>query len=199
MLGHQRADVVEVVEGRDQHLVGHRLRNPGAVGHRLGEVDQPRRRQRHLRLGRHAVIAAFELHDSVAAGEGAGGAHRVHVRLAARGDVAELLGAGDGADDLLGKLHRGGVVGEEGLPPGQLLENRLEHFRMAVPEQHRSGAEQVVDVFVARLVPDPRAAALADEDVRIEVAEAAARQHLAGALEPFGRGGCPVHGNLLQS
>jgi hypothetical protein len=156
MLGQQRADEVRVVEGRDQP-VAHGLGNAGAVGHGLGKLTSRVGARLICASARHAVIAALEFHDLVAPGEGAGEAHGVHVGLAAGRDVAHLLGAGHGAADFLGQFDAGRVVGEEGHAFRQLLEDGLQHFGMAVAEQHRAGADQVVDIFVAVLVPDPRA------------------------------------------
>jgi hypothetical protein len=61
-----------------------------------------------------------------------------------------------------------------------LLQHRLQHFRVAVAEQHRAGADQVVDILAPVLVPDAGALALADDDAGIEIAESAAGQHLGG-------------------
>ena len=134
----ERANVVRVVEWRDQDFGGDSGRNPGAVRHGSREVHGSLGRKRHLRLGAHAVIAAFELHDLVAACEGAGEPHGVHVRLAARGDVAEMLGARQGPADLFGELDAESIAGEEGLSPGQLLRHGLQNFRVAVAEDQRS-------------------------------------------------------------
>ena len=49
-------------------------------------------------------------------------------------------------------------------------------------EDHRSGTDQIVDEFIAVLVDDPRAAAFPNEEIRFEIAEAAGRQHGAGAV-----------------
>ena len=63
------------------------------------------------RAGRHqqvigvTVIAAGELDDEVAPGEGARHADRAHHRLGAGGDEAHLLGRGVGRDHALGELH----------------------------------------------------------------------------------------------
>ena len=62
---------------------------------------------------------------------------------------------------------------------------------MRVPDQHRPGAEQVIDVFLAVLVPDPAALALADDDLAREIAEGAARQDALRRLEDVVSRPCP--------
>src|SRR3989338_5352893 len=54
-----------------------------------------------------AVETALELQDLVALAEGPRHAQREERRLAARGGIAHLLGAGHGAADLLGQGHGG--------------------------------------------------------------------------------------------
>jgi hypothetical protein len=66
----------------------------------------------------------------------------------------------------------------------------LHHLRVAVAEQHRAGADQQVDIFLAVLVPDARALALADDDAGVEIAEPAAGQHGLRAGYPVGLGAC---------
>ena len=134
MFGQQRPDIVGIVEGGDQHLGGNACGNASAVGHGLREIHPAQGGQRHLCLGAHPVIAALEFHDLVAPGEGAGEAHGIHVSLAARGDIAQLLRTGHGAADLFGQFDAGGVVGEEGHAFGKLLIDRLQHFGVAMAQ-----------------------------------------------------------------
>jgi hypothetical protein len=53
MLGQQRADEVGVVEGRDQHLVAHALRDAGAVGHGVGKFTS--------RVGARLICASADM------------------------------------------------------------------------------------------------------------------------------------------
>src|SRR5688572_1584573 len=68
---------------------------------------------------------------------------------------------------------------------------------MRVADQHRSRAEQEVDILAAALIPDAAALALAQDDVAVHVAEGPARKdplrlgHDGGGLEGRWRG----HGN----
>ncbi len=123
------------------------------------------------------MIAALEFEDLVAPGEGARGAHRVEIGLAARRDEAHLLGARHRIDDRLGQFDAEPVVGEEGRAAGDLRLRRLGHLGVGMADQHRPGAEQVIDVFLALLVPHPAALPLADHDVGRKVAEGAAGQY----------------------
>src|SRR4051812_44404477 len=54
---------------------------------------------------------------------------------------------------------------------------------MRVADQHRPGAEQVIDVFLPILVPYPAALALADDNLAGEIPERAARQDALRGLE----------------
>ena len=54
---------------------------------------------------------------------------------------------------------------------------------MAVADEHRTRAQQEVDILVAADVPDASAATLADHDVAREVAETAGGQHALRQLE----------------
>ncbi len=173
---------LDVVEGRDQHLAAHGIGDAGAVGHRLGEIREPLRREGHQRPIGHAVVAALELHDLGLAAKGAGQAHGVEIRLGAGGEEAHLLDAGHRLDDRFGKPDAGLVVGEEGGAARDLREHRLGHRRVVVADEHRAGAEQVVDVVVARDIGDMPALAVADDDVIGEIAEAAAGHHAPGGF-----------------
>jgi hypothetical protein len=125
------------------------------------------------------VIAAFELQDLRLAGIGAGQADGVHVRLASRRDKAHLLAARHGIDDGLGQFDAFCIVGEKRHALGQLLQNRLHHFRMAMTQKHGPGADQVVYVFAAVLVPDAASLAPRDHDGGVEIAETRGGKDLA--------------------
>ena len=78
------------------------------------------------------MIAAFKLKNTVAAGKGASQAHGVHIRFTAGGNIAHLIGAGDGVNDLLGQLDPGAVVREEGQSFSHLLVNGFGNFCITV-------------------------------------------------------------------
>ena len=192
---------LQIVVGRDHHVLLDTARDTGAVGNGVGEVDQLLRGQRHQRLGRHAVVSAFELEDLVAAGEGAGEPHGVHIRLTAGGNVADLLGAGHVLDDLLGQRNPGAVVGEEGQPAPHLLGDGVGDFLVAVPEDHRARADQQVDELVAVLVPDAASLPAGEDHAGVKVAETGGGEHLSGARLPVGQPGgvCCAGGAVLMS
>ena len=136
----------------------------------------------------HAVEAALELHDLVAAAEGAGDAHGEGVGFGAGGDEAHLLGAGDGVDQFGGQPDAVFVVREEGEAAVELFAHRFDHVGVAVADEHRAGAEQEIDVFAAVDVGDAAGVAFADDEVAGEVAEAGGRQHTLGECADVG--GC---------
>ena len=181
---------LQIVVGRDHHVLLDTARDTGAVGNGVGEVDQLLRGQRHQRLGRHAVVSALELEDLVATGEGPGEPHGVHIRLASGRDVADLLGAGHVLDDLLGQRNPGAVVGEEGKPAPHLLGDGVGHFLVAVPEDHGAGADQQVDELVAVLVPDAASLPAGEYHAGVKVAKSGGGEHLGGARLPVGQSGC---------
>ena len=132
---------------------------PAESGDGPRKVAGPLGRERHQRVVAHAVIAALELQDLVALAEGARGAHGVEIGLGAGADEAHLVGAGHGVADRLGERDAVAVVAEEGRAERHLRLHRRRHLGMGVADEHRAGAQQEVDIFAARLVPD--AAALA--------------------------------------
>jgi hypothetical protein len=166
---------------------------PAESGTASGEVGEAARRQAHQPAVAHAVVAALELQDAVASAEGAGEAHGVHVRLGAGGHEAHLLRAGHRLHDGLGERDAVLVGGEEGEAAAELLAHRVQHLRVPVPQEHRPGAEQVVQVVAPRHVAHMRPEAFAQDHLRREVAEAAAGQDAAGALDEVG---FVVHGRV---
>ena len=68
---------------------------------------------------------------------------------------------------------------------------------MTVTKNHRAGADQIIDEFAAILVNDTRSMALADEDIRIEIAKATRRQYGAGAGGKIVHMGAGGHHGLL--
>ena len=123
------------------------------------------------------MIAALEFEDLVAPGVRARRPHRVEVGFRPAGDEAHLLCAGHRLDDRLGQLDALPVVGEEGGALLDLLLHRRGHLGMRVADQHRPGAEQEIDVFLAVLVPHPAGLALADHHLGGVIAEGAAGQY----------------------
>ena len=84
VLAHEARHRLEVVEGGDQHLVAQALGDAGGVRDRLGKVAGPLGRQAHQPVVAHAVIAALELEDLVAARVGARQPHGVERRPPSR-------------------------------------------------------------------------------------------------------------------
>jgi hypothetical protein len=156
---------------------------PGESGTACGEIAGAFRRQAHQAVVAHAVIAALELEDLVAAAERAGDAHGIGVRLGAAADEAHLLRAGHRIDDRRGQPDAVLVVGEERGAEWQLRLHRGNHLGMAVADEHRAGAQQEIDILVAADIPDAAAATLADDDIAGEVAETAGRQHALRQLD----------------
>ena len=107
-----------VVERRDDHLVAHAARDAGRIRHRLREVAGTFRCQAHQAVVAHAVIAALELQDLVAAAERAGDAHGVGVGLGAAADEAHLLGAGHRIDDGGGQRMPCSLLAKNVVPRG---------------------------------------------------------------------------------
>ena len=56
---------------------------------------------------------------------------------------------------------------------------------MAMTDQHRAGADQIVDIFIAAHVPNATAFAAADDDAGAFVAETARRQNLRRGFVQF--------------
>src|SRR5438046_8613576 len=100
-----------------------------------------------------------------------------------------LLAALDRAHQLLGQLDDRLVEEHVRRPVRELALDGPDDRRVGVAEQHRAGAEQVVDVPAARGVPEIRAAALAHDELEAGAtamtAENTAREHARGALDHF--------------
>ena len=129
------------------------------------------------------MIAALELQDLVALAEGARGAHGVEIGLGAGADEAHLVGAGYGVADRLGERDTVAVVAEEGRAERHLRLHRRRHVGMGVAHEHRTGAQEKVDILAARLVPDAAALAFLEDNLGRHVAEAAARQDSLGLFD----------------
>ena len=105
----------------------------------------------------------------------AGQSHRVHVGLAAGAQETQLVRTGNRIADNLSELDSRRIVREKRHAAFDLLVDRCDDLGMAVTQHHRTGADQVVDVFPALVVPDAAPLAVRDKDARIEIAEAAGR------------------------
>jgi hypothetical protein len=155
----------------------------------------------------------LEAHQDAAPGEGACEAHRRAHGLAAGVGEAHHLQAGHGVDDLARRLDLE-LVGEAegGAVLGDGVGHRQGDHGMAVAEDVRAQAEEVVDVLVAVHVAQARSRALGDERrIRLPAeldgagaAAGAAGDDLAGdPVELGGAGGVArvrgleVHGHLM--
>ena len=118
MFRQQSRDRVQIIEGRNQHLICDRARNACAVRHRLREIHALCRRKAHLGLRAHAVIAALEFQDFLMARIGARQTNSVHVCLATGGDKADLFATGHSRDNGLSQFDPFGVVCKKGHPLG---------------------------------------------------------------------------------
>ena len=166
-LGHHPAQAVGIVPGQDDQGVRQLKRHAGpgrdrarALGAGRDRVDVVRPVDRVL----PAVVVPLEPDDQPAAGVGAGEPDGGADHLAAGVGEAHHLDAGDGVDDLGGGLHLQ-LVGQPRAGPelGDGPGHRLGDDGVAVPEDHRAEAEQVIDVGVAVDVGDPGAGAAGDE------------------------------------
>ena len=183
----QGFDGVEVVERRDEDGLLNGLRNARRAGLRLRERRRARRREAHQRVVVHSVKAALELDDLVALAEGAGEFERVVGRLRPRADEPDLLGARDGLDDALRQFDGVGVLREERRSLRHRGARGLNDLRMRVAQNHRAGAEQIVNVLVAADVADARARSVARDEgmvvVEAQIAERPAGQRDGGPVE----------------
>ena len=92
------------------------------------------------------------------------------------------------------------VVGEEGGALGGHLLHDLDHLGMRMADDHRPGAQQIVDVLVAAHVPDVAGPPLGDDDLVRDVAEAAAGQDAPCGLDQLGFGlGALLFGHVASS
>src|SRR5438445_7062873 len=134
-----------------------------------------------------AVEAALELHDLVAPAEGARHAEREERRLRPARRVPHLLGARDRPHHLLRQLDRGLVEQHVRRAAPYLALDRLDDGGMGVAEEHRAGAEEVVEVASAVHVPEVGAAAFLHDELEASaapvIAEQATRERVCGASQ----------------
>ena len=177
----------QIVVGRDQHLTVDHVRNAGGVGHGRREGLRRPRHHAHEHVVVRAMEAALEFHDLVALAIGARHAQREERRLAAAGRVAHLLGARHGGHDFLGQSDRGLVHDEIRGAARHLPLHGVHHRGMRVAEQHRPGAEQVVEIAPSVHVEEIGAAALTHDELeagaRAVTAEKPTGKHARGARE----------------
>ena len=168
-----RLVAAKVVEGENDHLVPDPARNARpALGQlslqiRLGAVGVASLVQRWSdadRKGvRGAVVGAFELGETLLAGEGHGRPDRIHGGLGARVGEANVLDAGHPPAEHLGERNLAlGGPGEYG-PFGDLISRGLDHGRMGVAEDEAGLVVDKIDALVA--VGIVYAAPLAPRDI----------------------------------
>jgi hypothetical protein len=178
---------LRVVERRDEHVVGQRRRHADRVGQRARVGRGLCRHGAEQAPVVHAVPRALELEHLGAAGARARDAQRIVGRLGARARVVHALRARDGIHQPSRQLDLGLVQEEVRAALVQPALDRRRHTRMPVSEQHRSGAEVVVDVLSPGDVNDPAASPVVDDQVQIgrqhEEARAAASQVARGVGE----------------
>ncbi len=146
-----------------------RLLGPG-----LGDVGL----DRHLQGVVPAVVAALDLDDRLAPGEGAGRAQRVHRRLGARVGEAQLIEVEAALEALggIGGRRRGGHEERAGL---QRPADGGHHGGVEVPGEHRAEAHGQVEDLAAVDVGQPRAPRARDGD-RVWVPVLERRGHAQG-------------------
>src|SRR5271170_4794063 len=109
---------------------------------------------------RHVIVPAVEVMleaDQLRlAGKGAGEPHRHQGRLSARGGETHALRRGDELQYPLGPGDLSLVRGAEMGAALDLLLDRLDDLGMAVAEQQRAVAAEIVDVAIAVNIPFPR-------------------------------------------
>ena len=198
MLADQADRSLDVVERRDQDFVADPLRDTRGVGRRLREVARPRRRHAHQRVVAHAMKSTLEFQDLVAAVMGARDTHGVKGRLRPAAEESHFLGARHRVDDFFGEQDAVLVVGEECRTVRDLRLHGFHHVRMAMPDQHRTRAQQIIDIFVAADVPDVPGFTFLDHHVERQIAKPAGWQNRA-CLFHQGRFRIAIRRHLLAS
>ena len=162
-----RATALDIVERHHDHQIPYRRGDSGVSGYRrwmIARTDLVGLGQhRHLHRVVVAVIAALDLDDQIASGQGAGKVDRVHGGLGAGVGEApqrkveatgQLTGYPDG---VLGRLR-------EVRAATHPVADRFDDRRMRMPGNGSAVAAVHVDVLVAVDVVDLRAAAVAHPD-----------------------------------
>ena len=152
---------LHVVVGADDRVLGRPRRHTRAGRDR--QRREPRAGARQQCVG-VPVVAAGELDDAVAAGEGTGEPDRAHRSLGPGRDQAHPLHGGNRLDDLLGQEHLPlGRSPERGAVPRR-VDNRLDRLRVGVAEDQGPPREHPVEIAVAVLVLEVRALGATDEE-----------------------------------
>ena len=136
-------------DGVFHHIGGH------PSGRRAAKGGQPRAGLDQQRIGM-AVVAAIEFDDLVAPGKAPGQAQGAHARLGARADQAHHVHAGHQGEDFFGQGHftlGRGTVAEAFIDSGV---HGGHHLRVAVAQNHRPPATDVVGKALAVFVPKIR-------------------------------------------
>ena len=157
----QAADGGGVVEIGGQGMPGKGGRNAGRVG--LPERERPGPGLHEHGVG-VAVVAPFELHNLVPAGESPRQPDCAHRRLGARGDQPDLLYGRERPPDEVRERdlpRRGGAVAR---PFPRCAPDGGDDLRVGVAEDHRPPRGNVVDKRVAIDVGDSRPLRLGDEE-----------------------------------
>ncbi len=159
----ERLDRREVVVRREQGVGHHGGRHAGGGG------DADRRRagaggdQEGVGM---AVVAPCEFDEAVAPGGGAGEAQGRHGRFGPRVDQADHVDRRQRGGDRLRDLHLGAGRRADRRAAAERLGDRRHHRRMAMPQDVRTVAADVVDVAPAVLALEPGPLRRAHEDRR---------------------------------
>ncbi len=191
MPGEQPLDGGEVVVGGEERIRHH---GPGHA-RRGGHADRRGARAGgdEERIG-VAVIAPHELHEAVATGGGAGEAKGRHRSLGAGIHQPHHLDGWQSGDDHLRQLYLGQRRSPEGRAAAQGLLDGGDDRRMAVPQDVRAVAADVVDVAAAVLAFEIGALGRADEDgVAAHAAKGADGRVDAAGEDFFGAGEEAAH------
>src|SRR5450759_2984858 len=111
-----------------------------------------------------AVVAPVELDDRVTRGHSARQTNRAHRRLGPTRDEAQHLDVRHARDNQPRELQLELRGDTEARPVLHHPLERIENRGRSVAENERTPREDVVDVFVAVDIPDPRASAFGDEE-----------------------------------
>ncbi len=145
---HDALHRIEIVVGSDQHRFGKRVWDTGRVGDPSGVAGWHPRDNGIRRVVVVAVEADFELEDLRTPREGSGHAQGVEGGLGAGGAEHHSFGAWDCGYELCGQLDR--HVTESSVMvdrTGGLSPHGLDHCRVLVAQDERSGAAHVIEVL----------------------------------------------------
>ncbi len=151
---------LEVVVGQHQGVLGHFGGHPGAGGVTKGGQARAGFHQQGVGV---AVVATFELDDGVATREATGQAQGAHAGLGARAHQAHHVHAGHVGQDGFGQFDF--ALG--GRAKGQAFRGRtlngVEHFGVAMTQDHGAPRADVIDVALALGIPQVSALSALNE------------------------------------